>query len=290
MKVPSNRIKDIRIYYTKQLSTVSNSQESAFMVDTIIAHYLNIRRMELALNYDRRVGESMLLKIHFAVKDLMKHRPLQYVLGETEFCNSRFFVDEDVLIPRPETEELVEMIISENKNNSVPMRILDIGTGSGCIAVSLANTIDSDVYAVDISSAALNIARKNSALNNVSVEFIELDILNVVDCQEVPDEIDIIVSNPPYVRDLEKSQMQSNVLEFEPSLALFVKDNKSLIFYEAISKIAVKKLKTNGVLWFEINEYLAKETSHLVAAYFEKVEVFNDYKGRPRFLKAFSIT
>ena len=290
MKVPSNKISDIRTYYTHLLAAVIEEREARFMLDSIIAHFTGIPRLELAINPDNRVGESLLLKIHFAVKELKTNKPLQYVLGETEFNGLRFFVDESVLVPRPETEGLVEMVIEENRYCERELKILDIGTGSGCIAVSLAKELKSDVYAVDIDSKSLAIAQKNTIQNNVDITFIKSDVLNVEEHDSITSDFDIVISNPPYVRAMEKKMMQENVLDFEPGLALFVDDHDPLVFYKAISRLAVTKLKTNGVLWFEINEYLVQETKLLVENYFAEVKVINDYKDQARFIRAKHIT
>ena len=286
MKVPSNRISDIRDYYSRQLAHIMEAKHASFLVDSVLEFYTDVERMQLALHLDKRVGESVMLKIHFAVKELLKNRPLQYVLGETEFCGLRLFVQEGVLIPRPETEELVEKVIAELQASAYTRRILDLGTGSGCIALCLAKAVDSKVFAIDVSEEALQIAEKNAKANNVEIAFLQLDILDSGNFHRIPSNLDLIISNPPYVRMIEKSQMQSNVLDYEPELALFVENNNALIFYETISKIAVEKLNKNGVLWFEINEFLSIETKKIVENYFEDVQIFEDYKARPRFIKA----
>jgi len=286
MKVSSNRIGDIRSFYRAELSSIMNEQEAGYHIDSVISHFTNFPRMELPLLLDKRVGESMMLKIHFAVKELLQHRPLQYVLGETTFFDLPFKLNEDVLIPRPETEELVSLIIKDNSKIKEPLKILDIGSGSACIAVSLAKNLTAEVYALDVSVKAIEIAKRNAELNQVKVEFMHLDILEESNYKTIPYDLDLIVSNPPYVREQEKEMMQKNVLDFEPMQALFVEDNNALLFYKAISKMAARHLKRNGTLWFEINEYLADETKAEVLKYFNQVQVLNDYKNRPRFIKA----
>ncbi|MCK5856293.1 MAG: peptide chain release factor N(5)-glutamine methyltransferase [Bacteroidales bacterium] len=286
MQVSSNRIDDIRKYYTNSLAEVLSEREAKYMVDSVLSYYTNIPALQLAINLDKRVGESLLLKIHFAVKDLLKFRPLQYVLGETEFYGMRFFVNESVLIPRPETEELVELIVADNSVVKKKLRILDVGTGSGCIAVSLSKSVDAKVFALDVSEKALTIASKNAVINNASVQQLKVDVLDKLAVKQLPDNLDIIVSNPPYVRKQEKQYMQNNVLEYEPDLALFVEDLDPLIFYKAITHIAITQLAKQGQLWFEINEYLAQETKGLLEKYFNNVELISDYKSKPRFIKA----
>ena len=286
MKVASNRISDIRIYYISQLSDKKYGDEARFYVDSVISHFVDIPRLEIPLYLERRIGESLLLKIHFAVKDLLLNKPLQYVLGETEFCGLKFKVNESVLIPRPETEELVELAAIDGLSFSSSIHILDLGTGSGCIAISLAKKIESTVYAVDISSSALSIATENANSNNVNIKFLALDLLDEKQYDKISNQFDIIISNPPYVREQEKVMMQQNVLDFEPGLALFVDNNSPLIFYKAICDIAHTRMSTKGILWLEINEYLGIETKELVQRYFENVELIADYKENMRFIRA----
>ena len=286
MKVASNKIADIREYYSAQLKAIYVETEARFLVDSVISHYTDISRLEIPINLDKRVGESLLLKIHFAVKDLLRHRPLQYVLGEAEFCGLSFYVNEQVLIPRPETEQLIELITNSLKPTDKKTSILDLGTGSGCIAISLASQLNSEVSAVDISDAAIEIARENAELNKVQVSFTKADLLDDSFEKDFPNKYDIIVSNPPYVRNQEKQMMQKNVLDFEPGLALFVEDKDPLIYYEAICRIASNLLSNEGALWLEINEYLVEETLQLVKRYFSNARLIKDYKGNYRFIQA----
>jgi len=285
MQVSSNRIGDIRTYYTNSLVEVFPQVEAKFMVDAVLSFYTDIPALQLAINLDKRVGESLLLKIHFAVKDLRKFKPLQYVLGETEFNGMRFYVTESVLIPRPETEELVNLIVEQYKGEK-DLQILDLGTGSGCIAVSLSQALSAKVLAADISEEALSIARRNAKLNNADVVFKSYDILGDSSDDLIEGQFDIIVSNPPYVREQEKQLMHDNVLKYEPELALFVEDSNPLVFYKAIAKLAHAKLSIDGQLWFEINEYLGKETEALLLEHFRDVQLINDYKSNARFIKA----
>ena len=235
---------------------------------------------------DLRLSESEMLTFHFAVKDLLKNKPIQYIIGETEFCDLKFKVNENVLIPRPETSELVYKIVERQKTKDKrQLSILDIGTGSGCIAISLAKNIhDSKVYALDISEKALDVAKENAFNNNVDVTFINDDILSLKN--KIETKFDIIVSNPPYVRELEKTEMRDNVLNWEPHNALFVSDNDPLIFYRNILEFAKNNLKQNGEIWFEINEYLGKEMTDLCKEYgFSDVEIFKDFRGKERIVK-----
>ena len=235
---------------------------------------------------DLRLSESEMLTFHFAVKDLLKNKPIQYIIGETDFCDLKFKVNGNVLIPRPETSELVYKIVERQKTKDKrQLSILDIGTGSGCIAISLAKNIpDSKVYALDISEKALEVAKENAINNNVDVTFINDDILSLKN--NIDTKFDIIVSNPPYVRELEKAEMRDNVLNWEPHNALFVSDNDPLIFYRNILEFAQTHLNENGEIWFEINEYLGKEMTVLCKEYdFSDVEIFKDFRGKERGLK-----
>ena len=286
MKVPSNLVRDIRKYYCEQLCSVYDSDEASAMILILLEHYFKITRVKMALEPDMRLSESEMLTFHFAVKDLLKNKPIQYIIGETEFCDLKFKVNENVLIPRPETSELVMNIVKRQKTKDKrQLSILDIGTGSGCIAISLAKNIpDSKVYALDISEKALDVAKENAFNNNVDVTFINDDILSLKN--KIETKFDIIVSNPPYVRELEKADMRDNVLNWEPHNALFVSDNDPLIFYRNILEFAKTNLNQDGEIWFEINEYLGKEMTDLCKEYgFSDVEIFKDFRGRERVVK-----
>jgi release factor glutamine methyltransferase len=229
------------------------------------------------------------------LSDLKIEKPIQYILGETEFFGLRFEVNENTLIPRPETEELVELIIKEEgkgKREEGKVKILDIGTGSGCIAISIAKNIPTaEVFAIDVSEKALAVAKKNSEINSTKVNFINADILKIDDVTELStfdfrlSTFDLIVSNPPYVRNLEKAEIKPNVLEYEPHLALFVEDNDALLFYRKIAQLAIKNLAVNGKLYFEINQYLGKETVQLLESLaFKNVELIKDIYGNDRII------
>ena len=286
----SNLVRDCRKYYTSELEKIYDSDEANALIMILLEHYFGIDRVKIAMDPELRLSESELLTLHFAVKELLKNKPVQYILGETEFCGMRFFVDENVLIPRPETEELVNQLVSCSVNQlpSSSYRILDIGTGSGCIAISLAKLFkNSVVTAVDISEKALEVAKKNAETNGVNVNFIKDDILNPKSPELLDNQFDIIVSNPPYVCESEKTEMRANVLDYEPSSALFVSDNDPLIFYRKILEFAQKNLKPDGEIWFEINEKLGAEMKNLcIEKGFENVEIIKDFRGRDRILRA----
>ena len=285
MKVPSNLVKDIRNHYCEQLCSIYDKDEANAMILILLEHYFSIDRVKMALEPQLRLSESEMLTFHFAVKDLLKNKPIQYIIGETEFCDLKFKVNENTLIPRPETSELVMKIV--NRQQSTDNRlcsILDIGTGSGCIAISLAKMISgSKVFALDISEKALEVAKENAINNEADVTFIHDDILSLRN--KIDTKFDIIVSNPPYVRELEKADMRDNVLNWEPHNALFVSDNDPLIFYRKILEFAKTHLKENGEVWFEINEYLGKEMTDLCKEMgFSQIETLNDFRGKERIL------
>ena len=283
MKVPSNLVKDIRNYYCKQLCSIYDKDEANAMILILFEHYFNINRVKMALEPHLRLSESEMLTFHFAVKDLLKNKPIQYIIGETEFCDLKFKVNKNTLIPRPETSELVMKIVNRQQISvNGQISILDIGTGSGCIAISLAKNIPgSKVYAFDISEKALEVARENAINNNADVTFIHNDILS--SNNDITTKFDIIVSNPPYIRELEKAEMRDNVLNWEPHTALFVSNNDPLIFYRAILEFAKTHLEKNGEIWFEINEYLGKETTALCEEMgFSHIDIYKDFRGKER--------
>lgn len=260
-------------------------QEINSFFNLLSTAFLGVTRLEIALNPTLKVENEMLIKFEEAQNRLLRHEPIQYILGETEFFGFNFKVDENVLIPRPETEELVQWILDDlsEKENS-HYNILDIGTGSGCIPISLARNLkNANISAIDVSEKALEIAENNAKRNNVQVDFILKDILET---SSLENKFDVIVSNPPYVREQEKKEMHRNVLENEPHLALYVKDEDPLIFYRKIGSLAKLALRQSGSLYFEINQYLAKETSTILQELGFKTEIRKDIFGNDRMLKA----
>ncbi len=252
------------------------------MAKLLLQHVLKADNTRLLLMGNELLNTVQLAQLEEYTEQLKQHIPIQYIIGSTEFYGLEFMVNPAVLIPRPETEELMHWIINDNNNGK---RLLDIGTGSGCIAISLkANMPRADVSAWDISEAALQTAQNNAIKLEQDVKFKLTDILN----HDPGDEkFDVIVSNPPYVRELEKKMMEANVLEHEPETALFVSDNDPLIFYRAIAQLGQKMLNNNGLLYFEINEYLAAEmTSMLIQQGFINIECRKDLNGKDRMMKA----
>lgn len=281
------KIKKFKNPFTQELLPFYDAMEIESFFYLILEQNHLIKRIDLALNPNLELSISEHQNWISILDQLKLEIPIQYILGKTSFCGLDFQVDKDVLIPRPETEELVDWIVSDTKinNSKTELKILDIGTGSGCIAISLKKNIPhSNVYAIDISKKALALAQKNAVANAVSVLFIEQDILssNILEQQ-----FDIIVSNPPYVRNLEKHDINKNVIENEPHLALFVEDDDALIFYKKIALLAKNYLTLNGVLYFEINQYLSTEMLLLLSDLgFKNLELRQDIYGNNRMLKA----
>lgn len=250
----------------------------------IIEKLTGFSRTEIIVNKNTLFSIEQHHVIESFIQKLKKFIPIQYILGETEFYGLTFNVNESVLIPRPETEELVDWIRNENNGNS-NLKILDIGTGSGCIAISLKHEFPTaEVDAFDISENALKTAQNNANINKLSVRFTEVDILNAPDTLN---KWDIIVSNPPYVLENEKTDMDANVLNYEPHLALFVPDNDPLLFYRNIAIFAQKQLNNNGKLYFEINRQYGQATVELLCNIgFTNVELRKDISGNDRMIKA----
>jgi release factor glutamine methyltransferase len=257
-------LKEYRAYFKKELQSLYDEKEIESFFYLVLESFHQKRRIDLALNQELKLDSMQLLRWESVLVELKTQKPIQYILGETEFYGLKFLVNKNTLIPRPETEELVRLIISDTKTNkkTVPIRILDVGTGTGCIAISLAkNILDSAVFGIDISTKALETASQNAKINEVQVVFIKKNILSTEDLEE---QFDVIVSNPPYVRNLEKAEISANVLDYEPHLALFVDDTDALLFYRKIAQLAMINLSQNGKLYFEINQYLGKETVALL--------------------------
>lgn len=274
-------IKNYKDTFKKELLPIYDEQEIDSFFYIILEKLHGLKRIDLALNPETAMDGVHLKQWKGIVSDLKTEKPIQYILGETEFCGLRFIVNESTLIPRPETEELVEWIVREGGKG----KILDIGTGSGCIAISLAANIPTaEVFALDVSEKALATAKRNAEHNKENVTFILKDILET---EDLGNQFDIIVSNPPYVRNLEKAEIKPNVLQYEPHLALFVEDNDALLFYRKIAQLATKSLSPNGKLYFEINQYLGKETVDLLQNLgFTNVELRKDIYGNDRMIAA----
>lgn len=270
-------------YIRKELAGIYLKNEIESLIFLIFAELKGYSRTQFLLAADEQLNENERDEIYQIVGRLKNNEPIQYILGSTEFFGLSFRCSPEVLIPRPETEELVQWIIQENR---IPEpAILDIGTGTGCIAVSLQKNISGAmVLACDISPVCIKTAMKNSRLNDSSVTVIEYDILKGSPEFNFP-ALDIIVSNPPYVCEHEKSRMEKNVLEYEPELALFVSDEEPLIFYEHIADFALIHLKNQGRLYFEINEAFGKECYNMLHTKgYSGIELKKDIHGKDRMI------
>lgn len=278
-------IKSLKTYFFTELQTIQEDSEieSFFFILTEFLH--NLKRIDVSLHPEFEVSETDLEKWKTIISELKTEKPIQYITGEAWFYGLRFEVNENTLIPRPETEELVEWIVDGLKVKGKGQRILDIGTGSGCIPISLKKEIpNAQVSAIDISEKALEMALKNALDNQVEIKFL---CKNILETESLDEKYDVIVSNPPYVRNLEKQEIKRNVLDYEPHLALFVDDSDALLFYRKIAQLALKSLAPNGKLFFEINQYLGNETVELLEQLgFKNIELRKDFVGNDRMICA----
>ncbi|WP_099712693.1 peptide chain release factor N(5)-glutamine methyltransferase [Flavobacterium sp. 9] len=280
------KIKQYRTQFIKELAPFYDAYEAESFFYLILEDKHQLRQIDLALNHELTFTENDFVVWDSLLAQLKQEVPIQYLLGKTSFYGLDFEVNENVLIPRPETEELVEWIVNENAadNKTKKIKILDIGTGSGCIAISLAKNLpNAEVYGFDVSKKAIETAKRNAINNNVDVTFMFQDVLEL---EELRCKFDVIVSNPPYVRNLEKEEIRKNVLDYEPHLALFVDDNDALIFYRKIAELAKKNFLENGKLYFEINQYLGKEMTDLLEKMdFKNIELRKDIYDNDRMMK-----
>ena len=283
MQWKSNKLTGLRKQYAQELYRFYEKHEADTLLTLLIRSFFGLSRSDLALNPDYRLSESEMLKLHFAVKDLMNYKPVQYIIKKTDFLNVRLTVNESVLIPRPETEEMVTMIINREKDEN--LRVLDIGTGSGCIAIALAKNLKKpEIWGTDISENALDTAAKNAEENDVKIHLMLLNILKPVEGQ-FTGKFDVIVSNPPYVTEADKKLMQENVIRYEPHEALFVPGDDPLLFYRAILYFTGDYLKTGGRIYLEVNEQYGREVSGLLLSQdFSNVQLFQDIHGKNRFV------
>ncbi|MGK0412124.1 MAG: release factor glutamine methyltransferase [Polaribacter sp.] len=290
-------LKEFKTFFFDELSEKYPKTEIDSFFFLLMDEYLQLKRIDTVLQPDFKIKEEPLLFLKDVIRKLQKEIPLQYIIGHTEFYGLPFLVDENTLIPRPETEELVAWVIDEIKelrisnleeaaeNKENVLSILDIGTGSGCIPISLAKNLENCIIsAIDISENALKVAKNNSEVNKVVVNFRKVDILQT---KNLSQQYDVIISNPPYVRELEKVEIRNNVLQNEPHLALFVSNENPLLFYDKIADLAKAQLTKNGILFFEINQYLGLDTIELLKNKgFKSVELRKDIFGNDRMVKA----
>jgi release factor glutamine methyltransferase len=277
-------IQNINNQFKNSLNDIYTYSEIQQILFIVYEKILSLTKIDVLIYQNKLIDKDKCKELNLVLKQLQKNRPVQYILGEADFFNLKFNVNSSVLIPRQETEELVSWVVDENKNKDVS--ILDIGTGSGCIAISLAKNIkESLVNAIDISSEAIEIALSNAKKNKALVRFSKFDIIND-NYEKLPQNIDIIVSNPPYVRNSEKKLMQKNVLDYEPDIALFVDDFNPLMFYIKIAEIGKKILRKGGYIFFEINEEYALETKNMLEDMgYSSIEVRKDLNNKDRMVK-----
>lgn len=286
-------IREFRDYFKISLKKLYPASEIDTFLFLLLEEYLNFKRIDIVLKSNFNISSEVLTLLKSSTKLLEQEIPIQYIIGKTEFYGFPFILNEHVLIPRPETEELVTFILDKvskldshyaiKKENTI--KILDIGTGSGCIPIALKKSLPlAEISALEKSDKALCIAEKNTHLNKVDINLIQQDILKTT---ELNNTYDIIVSNPPYVRESEKKEIKNNVLNNEPHMALFVEDNNPLIFYDKIAELAKNHLTKNGLLFFEINQYLGRETVDLIRLKgFNTIELKKDIFGHNRVIIA----
>ncbi|HSN08638.1 MAG TPA: peptide chain release factor N(5)-glutamine methyltransferase [Hanamia sp.] len=279
------------IDFVKSLKSVYEDREANNIADWVFEKVTGSKRLERRLNHNNQMEEVYFTQLQNYLQELLQHKPVQYVLHEAWFYKMKFFVNENVLIPRPETEELVEWIVNDANESlslqSKPTNIIDIGTGSGCIAISLKKELtDATISAIDVSEKALHVAKKNAEELVAQIIFFQIDFLNEKEWNTLK-KFDIIVSNPPYIPVKEKEKLAKNVTAHEPSLALFVENNDPYIFYKKIAEFSKTHLESNGKIYVEVHEDFAKEVKTIfVNAGFE-AEIKKDIYGKERMIKAF---
>jgi len=286
MFVQDNSLKSAKKYFDDRLQSHFSTTERKSMWTQIICKRLNWSSSDLLLNQNERLSESDLLYVRRFVKGLLSSEPFQYILGETEFYGLKILCDSRALIPRPETEELVEWVIECSKE---PRRIIDLCSGTGCISLALkSNFLNAHVQAIDFSIDAVKLCEENARNLQLNIEIIQENVLDF-NGEFISGDLlyDIIVSNPPYIPNKEKNTLSKHVIEHEPSMALFVDDSDPIIFYKEIVKFAEKKLKSGGLLFFELHESYGNEVGEFIQLFgFEEIEIRQDLQGKSRMMKA----
>ncbi len=287
MRIATNKLSDLYEFYKTELSSIYDEGELYAIFELVCEHYLGYSKTDTRLKFQDNLNQSDVLKIYDTAKALKTGAPLQYILGEAHFYDLKFNVNSSTLIPRPETEELVDLVLkSQTTDNSTLITILDIGTGSGCIPITLKKHLpQAKLTGIDISEKALEVAKSNAIKNNLEVEFLKLDILSN---NAQLSTYNLIISNPPYVLQSESKQMDARVLEHEPHVALFVEDNDPIIFYKRIIDLCDVHLEAKGLLFFELNPLYANAVKNYAddSKIFNFTEIINDMSGKQRFLKA----
>ena len=279
-------IEQIHKEYLDELKNIYHEREASNIVDWIFENIAGIKRIDRILNKKKQLKNTVIERLYNSLEQLLKHKPIQYVLGEAWFYKMKLFVNEHVLIPRPETEELVEWIKEEFKIKNEKIKLIDIGTGSGCIAIALKKELtDASILAIDISAEALSVAKKNAVHQNVNIDLLNIDFLDEKRWDDLP-AFDIIISNPPYIPEKEKGALEKNVVAFEPHLALFVSDDNPFVFYKKIAEFASEHLKPNGKIYVELNEKYAEEVTAMFTQFHFKSTIKKDIYERERMICA----
>tara|TARA_B100000401_G_C52701598_1_gene669406 strand:+ start:169 stop:1002 length:834 start_codon:yes stop_codon:yes gene_type:complete len=272
------KLGDIFLFFKKELADISNSREIFNWAYITINNLFGYDRANCIINQNQKISLHQRKKIKRIVSQLKKNKPIQYILEECVFFDLKFKINSSVLIPRPETEELVKWILKDEFKSMV-----DIGTGSGCIAISIAKNKNVNTHAIDISNASIQLAKKNAEFHGVNINFLNIDILT----ENINNKVDIVVSNPPYVLKKEKKHMNKNVIDYEPEIAIFVDDNNPFVFYKIIAKKAKKILNRNGKIYFEINESYSAEVIKILKYYgYVNIKLKKDINDRDRMIKA----
>jgi len=273
-------------YISAQLITIYEKAEASHISDWVLENVTGIKRTDRIASKGQVISPEQVTQIDHYVQRLLAHEPVQYVLREAWFCGLKFYVDKNVLVPRPETEELVEWIISDCRFPIVNLTVIDVGSGSGCIPIAIKRRLGkAEVWGCDVSPGALQVAKKNARTLGIDVNFIEMDFLNRDRWVHLPT-FDIIVSNPPYIPAAARKEMPANVLHYEPETALFVPDDDPLVFYRAIADFGKEYLKKNGAIYTEVNESLGEETAAMFHLNGYKAEIKKDMQGKDRMIKA----
>lgn len=279
-------VQESTYFLLDQLRSITNDSEASQITDWVMENITRSKKTERMLYKNEALSSTEEAKLKEYTERLLRHEPVQYILNEAWFFGLRLYVDERVLIPRPETEELVEWIIANCKFPVDELKVLDIGSGSGCIPIAIKRRIrKSQVWSCDISEEALQVARKNATALNADVNFLQLDLLDKKNWAQLP-AVDLIVSNPPYIPEENREQMQPNVLKYEPFIALFVPDNDPLVFYNAIADLGKEKLNAGGAIFLEIHEDLGDATTTLFRSKGYTTELKKDMQGKDRMIKA----
>ena len=277
-------IKDLYRNFLVQLQKIYSLGEATAITEWVFEKMASLKRSDILKNPEKKITPAADKLIQETLQELLSHKPVQYVLGEAWFYRMKLKVNAHVLIPRPETEELVEQLITDRKSKLTDPAILDIGTGSGCIPIAIKKNLPaSKLTALDISKDALALAKENAAMHNAHINFIEIDFLDESTWHSLP-LFDIIISNPPYIPNHEKEKLAKNVTAFEPHLALFVPDKSPLVFYEKIAAFGRDHLLPNGKIYLETHEDYAKETTALFRTFYQTVMIKKDIYGKERMI------